>query len=189
MFDLYMNTYPLYGGKPGIEGWQSLVHVCRRWRSLVLRSPRLLNLQLYCTPKTPAMDTLDIWPPLPLIVAGNMALSSGTDNVTATLGQSNRVCQVSLWGLADWQLGKILAAMQVPFPELTDLRLSLDDETLPAIPVPDLFLDGSARRLQMLILFGIPFPGLARLLLSAHHLPCLPVSMSILSFLVFLIFP
>src|SRR6266849_6867023 len=75
-----------------IEKWQSLVHVCRRWRSLVLGSPRSLNLQLCCTPKTPAKDILDIWPPLPLIVRGIDMTT--TDNIIAALGQSNRVRQV-----------------------------------------------------------------------------------------------
>jgi hypothetical protein len=27
------------------EGWQKLVHVCRKWRSVVLGSPRRLNLR------------------------------------------------------------------------------------------------------------------------------------------------
>jgi hypothetical protein len=35
--------------KKGIEAWQSLVHVCRRWRSVVFGSPRRLNLRLVCT--------------------------------------------------------------------------------------------------------------------------------------------
>src|SRR6267154_632690 len=109
-------------GKPRIEAWQSLVHVCRRWRNLVFESPRRLNLQLYCTPETPAKDTLGVWPALPLIVAGRMAFSSGTDNVIAALGQSNHVCKIML-DLADWQLEKVLAAMEVPFPELTVLQL------------------------------------------------------------------
>ena len=74
-----------------IEAWQLLVHVCRRWRSLVLGSPRRLNLQLYCTCETPARDTLEVWLALPLIVRGYMA----TDNVIAALEQSNRVCQVT----------------------------------------------------------------------------------------------
>ena len=59
-FDFYVGTFSWYETKTRIEEWQSLVHVCRRWRSLVLASPRRLNLQLYCTPKTPARDTLDI---------------------------------------------------------------------------------------------------------------------------------
>ena len=124
-----------------IEAWQSLVHVCQRWRNLVFESPRRLNLQLFCTPETPAKDTLDIWPALPLIVFGRVTLSSGTDNVMAALGESNRVCQVNL-DLADWQLEEVLAAMQVPFPGLTDLRLFSGGETPPAIP--NSFLSGSA---------------------------------------------
>jgi hypothetical protein len=154
-------------GKRDVEKWQSLVHVCRRWRILVLGSPRRLNLQLFCTPKTPARDTLDVWPALPLIVGGDMALSSGTDNVIASLGQSNRVCKVDLWSLAAWQLEQVLAAMQVPFPELTYLHLSSNGETLPVIP--DSFLNGSAPRLQTFDLDGIPFLGLPKLPLSATH--------------------
>jgi hypothetical protein len=94
---------------------------------------------------------------------------SGTDNVIAALGQSNRTCEISLRGLADWQLEKVLAAMQVPFPELTDLQLFSDGETLPG-GIPDSFLDGSAPRLQVFTLDGIPFPGLPKLLLSATRL-------------------
>src|SRR5260221_5208216 len=48
-----------------VESWQLLVHVCRRWRSLVFGSPRRLNLRLFCTPETPAKDTLAVWPALP----------------------------------------------------------------------------------------------------------------------------
>ena len=120
IFDSFVDMSLWDGGKTGIEARQFLVYVCRRWRCLVLGSPRRLNLQLCCTPAT---DTLDVWPALPLIVEGNMT-SSSTDNTIAALGQSNRVCEVFLRGLADWQLEKVLAAMQVPFPELTDLRLS-----------------------------------------------------------------
>jgi hypothetical protein len=100
-----------------------------------------------------------------------MSPSSGTDNVTAALGQNNLVYQVNLT-LAGRQLENVLAAMQVPFPELTDLRLSSHayDETLPAIPVPDSFLGGFAPSLRFIRLFGIPFLGLPNLLLSATHL-------------------
>jgi hypothetical protein len=160
-------------GKTGIEAWQSLVHVCRRWRNLVFGSPRRLNLQLYCTPETPAKDTLGVWPALPLIVAGVVALSSGTDNVIAALGQSNRVCKVFL-DLSGWQLEKVLAAMQVPLPELTAMQLFSDGETLPVIP--DSFLGGSAPHLRLFTLHSIPFPGLPKLLLSADHLVYLSLS-------------
>jgi hypothetical protein len=112
------------------------------------------------------MNALDIWPALPLIVQGDMVLS-GTDNIIAALGQRNRVRQVNLY-IAGWQLEEVLAAMHVPFPELTDLQLSLDGKTVPVIP--DSFLDGFAPRLQTLLLDGIPFPGLPKLHLSATHL-------------------
>ena len=60
--------------------------------------------------------------------------------------------------------------MQVPFPELTDLELSISScsETLPVIP--DSFLDGSAPRLRYFCLENITFPGFSKLLLSATHL-------------------
>ena len=155
--------------KKGIEAWQVLVHVCRRWRNLVFRSTRRLKLRLYCTPETPAKDTLDVWPALPLLVGGKMTISSGTDNVIAALGQSNRVCEVYLSCHARWQLDKVMAAMQVPFPELTNLQLwSRCDETLSAIP--DSFLGGSDPSLRSFELDGIPFLGLPKLLRSATHL-------------------
>jgi F-box-like len=174
--DMIMNQS--YEDKTGIEAWQSLVHVCRRWRSLVFRSPLRLNLRLFCTPNTPARDTLDVWPALPLIVTGDIsvAFSSGTDNVIAALGQSNRVCHVDLWSRGGRRLKNVLAAMQVPFPELTDLRLHSNFETPPFIPVPDSFLGGSAPRLQSVDLFRIPFSGLPKLLLSATHLVDLQLS-------------
>src|SRR5580658_3171360 len=107
----------LYRNKWEIEAWILLVHVCRRWRCLVFRSPRRLNLQLCCTQETPAKETMDVWPALPLVVIDYMSQYpiSGMDNIITVLGQSNRVCEVLLSGLAGWQLEEVLAAMQVPF--------------------------------------------------------------------------
>ncbi len=175
IFNFYVNINLLRGDKAEIEAWQSLVHVCRRWRSIVFGSSRRLNLQLVCTPKTPARDTQDVWPALPLI-RSNMALSSGVDEIIVALGQSNRVCQVILAGLADRQLEEVVAAMQVPFPELTQLRLfsNYENETPPV--APDSFLGGSAPHLRIFELTGIPFPGLPKLLLSATHLVVLNLS-------------
>jgi hypothetical protein len=94
--------------------------------------------------------------------------SSGTEDIIAALAQSNRVCRVSLWSVEDWQLEEVLAAMQAPFPELTDLCISSNGETMPVIP--ESFLDGSAPRLRHFILSGILFPALPNLLFSATHL-------------------
>ena len=169
IFDLHvMIMNPSYKGKTTVESWRSLVHVCRRWRKLVFGSPRRLNLQLYCTPKTPVKDTLDIWPALPVLIGGNTILS-GTDNVIAALGQAHRVREVFLY-LEDGQLEEVLAVMEVSFPELTYLRLSTEFSHGEAPVIPDSFLNGSAPGLQTFHLRGIPFPGLLNLLLSATHL-------------------
>ena len=148
------------------EAWQTLVHVCRRWRSLVFRSPRRLDLQLHYVSNTPAKDTLDVWPPLPLTVFSTLPPAS-TDNIIVVLRQSKRVREVG-FHLAGWELEKVLAVMQVPFPELTYLLLYSNDGESSVIP--DSFLGGSAPRLQLLDLDRVPFLGLPNLLLSATQL-------------------
>ena len=75
------------------EAWQSLVHVCRRWRRIVFGSPRHLDLQLVCTTRTPTRDTLDIWPALPLIIWRFSGYPKGSvDNIIAGLEHRDRVC-------------------------------------------------------------------------------------------------
>ena len=150
-----------------MEGWQTLVHVCRRWRRIVLGSPRRLNLRLVCSDKTPARDTLDVWPALPLFI-DCWERGEGADNTVAVLERSDRVCEIKLRDLGRSNLEQISAAMQVPFPELTFLLFSSNGKTMSALS--DSFLGGSAPRLQYLELKGITFPGLPELLLSATHL-------------------
>jgi hypothetical protein len=154
------------------EAWHSLVHVCRRWRSVVFGSPRRLNLRLICTENTPVRDTLDVWPPLPLVIESS--LSNGVGDVIAVLEHRDRVDRIYFWQADNSPLEKVLTAMLEPFPELTDLRLWSDDKTLPVLP--DSFLGRSAPRLVHLLLNGIPFPGLPILLLSATHLVYLRLS-------------
>jgi hypothetical protein len=151
--------------KKVIEVWQPLVHVCRRWRSVIFGSPRRLNLRLVCSAKTPARDTLDVWPAFPLHIQGSN-LEGGIGNIIAALEHSDRVCRIDLWGLSSSHLEKLLAAMQVPFPELTYMELRSYGE----VALPESFLGGSAPRLRLLYLDNIPFPGLPKLLLSATHL-------------------
>ena len=159
-------------GRLGVEAWQWLIKVCGRWRNVVFESPRRLNLRLHCTPETPAKDGLDVWPALPLVIAG-MEPSSGTDNVVAALRESNRVRQVNL-DLAGWQWEEVFTPMQVSSPELTELRLMSNDKWLTPYSntpvIPDSFLGGSAPRLRFLSLHSVIFPGLPKLLLSATQL-------------------
>ena len=155
-----------------IQAWQTLVHVCRRWRIVVFGSPLGLNLALVCTDKT-ARDTLDVWPPLPLAVWSEALYGTDSDfptervdNIIAVLERSDRVFQISLTNIPNSSLETILAVAQKPFPELMHLLLSSHEEPV----IPESFLGGSAPRLRSLWLDGILFLGLPKLLLSATHL-------------------
>ena len=154
--------------KGDIEAWQLLVHVCRRWRRIVFGSPCRLNLRLVGTSKTPVRDTLDVWPTLPLLIDDNGRLAEGLDNIIAMLEHRNRVSQIKLRFRSSLLLEKIMAAMQLPFPELTHLVLSSYSETV--LVIPDSFLATSAPRLRHLSLKHFLFPALPNLLLSAAHL-------------------
>ena len=93
-----------YGGRRGIGAWQSLVHVCRRWRSLVFESPPRLNLRLYCAPETPTKDALDVWPALPLTVWGQMTVS-GAESIIAALKLSRAIAYVKSPSSTSLRLG------------------------------------------------------------------------------------
>jgi hypothetical protein len=165
MFYHYVNNDDTLGEKERERAWQSLVHVCRRWRSIVFGSPRHLKLQLVCTERTRARDMLDVWPALPLAIS--CYRTGGVDNIIAALERRERVCQIALVNVQSSDLGIYLEALQQPFPELTNLFLHFF-ETVRVDP--DSFLGGSAPRLECLYLEGITFPGLPKLLLSATHL-------------------
>ena len=158
--------------KKVIEGWQTLVHVCWRWRSVVFGSARRLNLRLVCTSETPARDTLDVWPSLPLLIRDSDHPTEEVDDIIAVLERSDRVVEINLFNVDGPELETVFAAMQVPFPELTDLLLHSDDSSTVSA-LPDSFLGGYVPRLQFLFLIRIPFPGLPKLLLSATHLATL----------------
>jgi hypothetical protein len=51
-----------------LEDWQTLVHVCQRWRRVVFESPRRLNLKLVCTSRRPVKEMLHICPTLPIVI-------------------------------------------------------------------------------------------------------------------------
>jgi hypothetical protein len=84
----------------------------------------------------------------------------------AALKQHNRVRGILIYGVPN-SLLKQSAAMK-PYPALTSLFLSSNDETAPVLP--DSFLGGYSPRLREIWLTGIPFPGLGKLLLSTTDL-------------------
>ena len=168
IFDFYVNKEKNEYYNKEIEKWQTLVHVCRRWRRVVFGSPRRLNLRLVCTSETPARDTLDVWPSLPLLIRHSGHPAEDVDEIIAVLERSDRVVEINFFTDYDRDLEDVLAAMQVSFPELTRLDLWSEDGMV-SVP-PDSFLGGYASCLQFVSLNRIPFPGLPKLLLSATHL-------------------
>ena len=170
--DVLLDIFVFFAGedtysKEVIETWQSLAHVCRRWRSLVFGSPRRLDLRLACSSRTPAKDTLDVWPAFPILFRDNYCRTGSVDNILAVLERSNRISELDLREIRFQDISK---AMEVPFLELTRLVLRHSRDEVEPVPVSDSFLGGSAPRLQSLELDRIPFPGLPRLLLSATDL-------------------
>ena len=153
------------------DEWQTLVHVCCRWRWIVFTSPRRLDVKLYCNPQR-LVNTkiLDIWPALPIVIhTGGMESKEDVTNVIAVLRQHNRVCKIDYY---DNQFQNSLleefAAMDEPFPALTSLDLASYAQNVPVLP--DSFLGGSAPRLRSLILEGIPYPSIGTLLSSTANL-------------------
>src|SRR5260221_4594566 len=167
IFDCYMNQVREEDGDDvEAQAWHTLVHVCRKWRSVVFGSPLRLNLRLLCTEKTPVREMLAVWPPLPIIIWQNGDPRWGIDNIVAALEHNDRVCKIDLFGVTSLELGEVLVPMQKPHLALTDLMIWWRDHGAAPI-VPESFLDGSAPRLRRLRLGYIPCPGLPKLLLSA----------------------
>ena len=166
IFDFYMHQAR---NQFFIEAWQTLVHVCRGWRNIVFGSPRRLELRLLFTARTPAKGKLDVWPAFPICIREHGFISDA-DNIIAILEHNDRICEILLYEVPNLLLEKVSAAlMQHPFPALTQLQLVSDGETTPLFP-PNPFLGGSVPNLQEVLLNGIPFPELPKLILSATHL-------------------
>ena len=54
----------------------------------------------------------------------------GVDGIIAALEHSSRLCEIDLWRVPNvlLLLGRVVAEMQEPLPELTDLELKSIDE-------------------------------------------------------------
>jgi hypothetical protein len=165
-------------------GWHKLMHTCRRWRSVVLGFPHFLDLRLLCTERTPVRDTLDVWPPFPVIIEyrhSPIARSQspvqeledcdgpGSDLIAA-LGDPRRIHRITVCGLTDSLLRTVGSAVLEPFPALTYLRLESGGDPDSAPALPDGFLGGIAPRLQKIWLEGIQFPQMPIILQSARDL-------------------
>jgi len=159
--------------------WHALVHVCRRWRSLVFASPRRLNIRLEYRGHQPMLQALDPWPILPVILTSSLTapfFDQWWDNTVAALESEhyNRICEIYIDDMTNSRWDRFAAAMQKPFPELTHLRVWICRSVVPILP--DSFLGRSAPRLRQLILRSAPFPSIPKLLLSASGLVMLSLT-------------
>jgi hypothetical protein len=173
--DVLLIIFAFYVGVTRVKnGWPTLAHVCQKWRDTVFGSPGHLNLQLVHTGKTAVRGALDVWPNfLPIAIEGGFYSKLDKDNIMATLEHNDRLCEIRLMSFTSRECEKVFAAMQVPFPTLTDLYLRF---TTPELVIPDSFLGGSAPCLQRLTLsfhspgYNTLYLGLPKLLLSAPDL-------------------
>ena len=154
------------------DGWQTLVHVCRRWRCIVFASPHRLNLKIFCTrQRSINSKTVDIWPAFPIVIsARDIRSKEDVTNVIAALRHHTRVYKIDyLSGPFQNSLLKEFAAIDEPFPALTCLEVfSFQQHNVPVLP--DSFLGASAPDLRSLDLTGIPYPSVGKLLLSTSNL-------------------
>jgi len=148
--------------------WRPLVHVCRRWRHIVLASPQHLRLLLIYDIRMPVRKSLDTWPSLPIAILYSPQDKEGAENVIAAFEHHSRISWIVFNKLTSPALEQFVHVMQKPLPALTGLHLQSFDERAPV--VPDAFLGGSAPELKNIFLEGITFPALPRLVASATHL-------------------
>ena len=168
IFDSYRN---LVVDPNGMWKWKKLLHVCRRWRYLVLGSPRRLDLKVKCLRTTPTKKLLDTWPlpDLPIFISClPFSGKSGSNNIVAVLQQRNRISHMDFLGMAWKEMEQFAAAMDGPFPILTHIHVSIPSPAATA-ELPASFLGGSAPRLQSFGLGGAAFSALPNLVLSANH--------------------
>ena len=170
IFDFYRN---LVIESDGMWNWQKLLHICRRWRYLVLASPRRLDLQIECDRRTPTRKVLDIWPPFPISIhscPSSMEGTRGNHNIFAALQRCNRISRIDFRFITCTEVEQFAAAMDEPFPVLTDICIHmLIKGSTDMAELPGSFLGGSAPRLQSFVLEGVAFPALPNLVLSATH--------------------
>ena len=138
--------------------WYKLVHVCQRWRRLILGSTSFLGLCLVCTTGTPVADMLAHSPPLPLAIDyddRDCDITVEEEGIILALEQHDRVRRIRL---------------HIPAPTLQDLTTVIDKE----YPVLEYFImEPSKGNRSTALILPEPFqaPHLRHLALTGFALP------------------
>jgi hypothetical protein len=130
------------------------VHVCRRWRYLVLGSASHLDLCLLCTHGTPVADMLAHSPPFPLVIDHYHRDSTEDDieQIMLALQYRDRVRRIRLIKAIP-VVEKLIAAIDDEFPMLE--YLCITPERITSLALPRTF---QAPRLRHLILSNLVPP-------------------------------
>jgi hypothetical protein len=154
-------------------GWFTLIHVCQKWRHIVLASTSRLDLSFVIIARNPGhmkMILTPHLPPLPIRIDYAYGISTYNDlgRMVAALKHRDRVRGIAFKG-PDEQLEKLFKAMKSPFPALDRLEI-IRNSSGHDLKLPPTFLRGSAPRLRRLKLSDVLFASISRLLSSATAL-------------------
>jgi hypothetical protein len=155
-------------------GWFKLIHVCRRWRTVVLGSSSRLDLRFVLTPKISGnMKTIMSrhFPPLPIEISYHSlhrtAKARDIVRMLTALKRRDRIRRITFAGNPT-DLKKFFKAADSPLPALESLELR--HEYSQELDIPHTFLGGSNSHLRSLKLHYICLSATSQLLTSASAL-------------------
>ncbi|KAH9955673.1 hypothetical protein BC827DRAFT_1158106 [Russula dissimulans] len=138
--------------------WYKLVHVCQRWRYLMLGSASYLGLSLVCKYDTPVAEMLEHAPPLPLVIdlldPDRPATEKDHEGITLALEHRDRIRRIGLRDCVPL-LSTINKALQAEFPILEHLVLMALEWQDKGLKFPKTF---QAPRLRHLVIAKFIFP-------------------------------
>ena len=168
------------GHEPWAQGrwWYRLVHVCQRWRKLILGSSSYLGLSLVCTNGTPVAYMLEHSPPLPLTIdyrSENGISAEDEEGVYLALEQRDRVRHLRL-AFPVRSLRRFVLTIYEEFPILEYLSMGPTMEDSANLKLPDTFQAPNLHHLKLRG-FACPKPprfhptemGLSTLYLTINH--------------------
>jgi hypothetical protein len=192
IFDSYRQTFQLEQNYERVwnsnKGWFKLIHVCRKWRQVVLTSPARLHVRLFFTEHRPASEraiAIKNLPPLPRIVdIGSRYGETSTTRyrVIAALQYPDRVCRIAI-SLAETKSkynAKLWAAMDQPFLALESLEL--DCKGIREVNLPPPFLSAQTPHLRRLKFTGYTSTLLSRILSRTTSIVDLTLSLDAVFF-------
>lgn len=151
--DHTQNSSVLLGGEWNREcWWYKLVHVCRRWRYLILASSSGLGICLVCKHDTPIAYMLTHSPSLPLIIDyldGHRSITSeDEEGILLALQHHDRVRRIRLM-MPVPALQKIIIALGKRFPMLEYLYVATLTDEIPNLVLPETFQAPQLRHLTL----------------------------------------